>query len=229
MSLAIHYLQNLDTAGIGNIEQWATERGHRLSGTRLYQSEPLPDLSNVDVLVILGGVPQNCKEWLENEIDFIRQAIDSDKGVVGICLGSQLIACAMGGELIEHTYAESGWLNVEFNAQAKSHPLLEGVDSRKLFFFHRNTVVLPPVFSLHASTKGCANQVFTCNERVIGIQAHPEMLNSTIAQLAQHRADDLPDGPYHQISLGDDQQQAYLKGAKQLIWQVLDNLVEVIS
>ncbi|MBF9000875.1 type 1 glutamine amidotransferase [Vibrio nitrifigilis] len=229
MTPRIHYLQNLDTAGVGNITQWAQAHGYPLTGTHLYAGEPLPRLEDFDILVILGGVPQECSEWLESEILFIRQAIDANKGVVGLCLGSQLIGCAMGGELVPHTCAESGWLNVELAEKPKTHPLLSGVDSRKLFFFHRNTIVLPPVFELHASTEGCKNQIFTTSDRVIGIQSHPEMVASSIEYLATYKADNLPKGPYTTLGLIDASQDELLTQAAQFLATVLNNLVTILQ
>lgn len=229
MTLRVHYLQNLDRAGIGNASEWAKSQGYSLTGTALYNGESLPELNSFDILIVLGGVPADCKAWLDDEIRFIRQAIDSKKGVLGICLGSQLIACAMGGELIPHTHAENGWHQVVFKQTAASHPLLAGLDSRPLFFFHRNTVVLPDLFTLHASTEGCPNQIFTCSDRVIGIQAHPEMLPTTISQLANEQLNELPQGPYTLLNSSDAANEANLEGAAQLLAGVLNNMATVLS
>lgn len=228
MSIRVHYLQNLSVAHIGNIRSWAQSGGHQLSGTHLYDGEMLPSLDEFDVLVVLGGVPEDCKAWLNDEIEFIRQAVEAGKGMVGICLGSQLLACAMGGELVPHTCAESGWLPVKFTQTAQAHPLLKGVADQELFFFHKNIAVLPESFVLHASTEGCKNQVFTYGDRAIGFQFHPEMVDTTIRYLARYDAGNLPDGPYHRVCEEDADETSRLEAAGALIAQVLDNMCDVL-
>lgn len=224
MRLRIHYLQNLETAGIGNVVSWASEKGYPLTGTKLYAGEPLPPSDAFDILIVLGGNPEECTAWLDDEIAYIRQVVLAGKGVVGICLGSQLLACAMGGKLIPNTYAESGWLPVEFKEQTPTHPLLAGTSSRELFFFHKNTVVLPESFVLHASTVGCPNQIFTYQDRAIGIQSHPEMVPETIMNLARDKRGNLAEGPYHKVDIKDAENETNLAGAQALLGQILDNL-----
>lgn len=228
--MRIHYLQNRATAGIGNVGEWTEKHGHLLSGTLLYQGEALPPFSSFDILIILGGVPEECAAWLEEEIAFIAAAIRENKGVVGICLGSQLLAEALGGKLIPHTQAESGWLPVVQNEEGKKHSLMAGVNAiNDLFFFHRNTFILPETCTLLAHTAGCANQIYTFGDRAIGIQSHPEMVAETIEFLAREEAKALPQGEYTQLNSSSCLQLQKLEGAKLMLATILNNLVKTIS
>ncbi|WP_052365121.1 type 1 glutamine amidotransferase [Halotalea alkalilenta] len=221
------YLRNSADSGAGNLIQWASERGHRLSASRLDRGEPLPSLAAFDVLVILGGVPAKCAGWREEETRLIGEAIAAGKGVVGICLGAQLTAEALGGRLVPARHAESGWWPVKLNALGERHPLLDGVAPLlPLFFFHRNTFELPKDAECLASSEGCAHQIFTYGDRVIGIQAHPEMLAETMRELAKRRATDLPAGPFNTLEDDDASRLDYLEGARRMFWRVLDNLIE---
>jgi GMP synthase-like glutamine amidotransferase len=228
--MRIHYLENLATAGIGNIATWVAERGYQLTGTQLHQKIEWPDPDDYDLLVVLGGVPQECEAWLSDEIGYLKQVIEAGKHVLGICLGSQLIAEALGGKLIPHTHAESGWWPVTLKEEGKEHPLLAGVEgSTPLFFFHRNTFTMPQGCHWLATTQGCAHQIFAYKEQVLGIQSHPEMLPETMKFLADNRRDHLPEGDFHTIKASDSSHADYVRGARAFSYQILDNMVASIN
>lgn len=101
--MRIHYLQHVPFEDLANIEVWAGEKGHEVSVTRLYMDETLPALDRFDWLIVMGG-PMNIYEeveypWLIKEKEFIRNAINAGKFVMGICLGAQLIADVLGEKL----------------------------------------------------------------------------------------------------------------------------------
>ena len=177
-------------------------------------------------MVILGGVPQECAGWIEQEVLFIRQSIACGKGVLGICLGSQLIARALGGELTPHIHAESGWWPVKFRKEAEGEPLLKGIaQENTLFFFHRNTFSMPDGCRWLANSEGCEHQIFAFGDRVLGIQAHPEILAETIHDLAVNKVQTLPPGPFHALTTSDAEAEDYLAGAQTMLYRLLDNLV----
>ncbi|GHB21533.1 type 1 glutamine amidotransferase [Salinicola rhizosphaerae] len=230
MTLRVHYLQNLATAGVGNIADWAGRQGHILAGTALDAGESLPALSTFDLLIVLGGVPGECRSWINDEIAFIRRAIDAGKGVLGICLGSQLIAEALGGKLIPHLHAESGWWPVTLRTEAQDEPLLEGVaEETRLFFFHRNTFTLPEGARWLATSPGCAHQMMAYGDRVLAIQAHPEMQAEGVAYLACEKVDQLPAGPFHALCPADSSASADLANAERTLHRILDNLSRALA
>ncbi|MEN2474804.1 type 1 glutamine amidotransferase [Burkholderia sp. GS2Y] len=227
--MRIHYLENLATAGIGNIADWARSRQHTLHATRLHAGDALPDLARVDLLIVLGGVPQDCTAWIDTEIAFIREAVHAGKAVLGICLGSQLLAEALGGQLVPATHAESGWWPVRLRDGAQAHPLLQGVpESNTLFFFHRNTFTMPQGCVWLAQTSACAHQMYAYGDRVLGIQAHPEIQDEGIAYLAMHKADSLPVGPYTGLRPSDAGRADYLFRAKAMLFHVLSNMEAIM-
>ena len=106
--LRIHYLQHVHFEGPGCIAQWVAEKGHQLTATRLYLNEDLPDIDAIDWLIIMGG-PMSANDsneisWISSEKEFIKKAIDAGKTAIGICLGSQLIASALGGTVLTEPY-----------------------------------------------------------------------------------------------------------------------------
>lgn len=190
--MRVHYLQHIELEYPGIILQWAQEQGHSLTHTRFYNQEPLPAVEELDWLIIMGG-PMNIYEeeqypWLSAEKELIRQAIEAGKVVLGICLGSQLIADVIGGKVTANPQPEIGWFPVRWNAEAQEHPLF-GVfpGEAEVFHWHYDTFsVLPPEAQVLAASDGCARQAYVYRDRVIGLQFHlentVEMLHGYIAQ-----------------------------------------------
>jgi len=111
-----HYLQHVPFEGLASIGRWLDAAGYEISATRLFDPEKLPSLDNIDLLVIMGG-PMSVNDekafpWLAAEKQFVRDAIDSGKAVLGICLGAQLIASALGARVYPNAVKEIGWFPI---------------------------------------------------------------------------------------------------------------------
>ena len=112
-----HYLQHVPFEGLGSIAPWLESAGYQITGTKLYESTTIPNPEQFDLLIIMGGpMSVNDEErfpWLRIEKQFIRQTIESGKAVLGICLGAQLIASAMGESVYPNRRKEIGWFPIE--------------------------------------------------------------------------------------------------------------------
>ena len=179
--MRVHYLQHAEHEGLGCIEPWLRARGHKLTGTRLQRGEELPDAGDFDWLVVMGG-PMNIYEhdrhpWLIREKFVIRDACVKKKKVLGICLGSQLVADVLGGSVNENRHREIGWFDVVLNAEAGKSKLLGGFPARfAAFHWHGDTFKYPPGSTPLMSSEACANQAFSWGEgRVLGLQFHLEV------------------------------------------------------
>lgn len=110
--MKIHYLQHVPFELPEHISVWAKEKGHEITGTLLYENYYLPELSEFDLLVILGGPmgvdDEDKHPWLVLEKHFIKEAIQHRKLVIGICLGAQLIAEILGVRYIKITIRKLG-------------------------------------------------------------------------------------------------------------------------
>ena len=111
--LRIHYFQHVGFEGLGSIEEWVHLYGHSLTSTRFFERTSLPEISDIDWLIVMGGpMSVNDEEqfpWLADEKRFIRKAIDEGKTVLGICLGSQLVSAALGAGVYKKC-REGNWL-----------------------------------------------------------------------------------------------------------------------
>ncbi len=134
------------------------------------------DLGRHDGLIVMGG-PQSANDPdMSAEMHFIQQVIDKKYPVLGICLGAQLIAKALGADVYRNREKEIGWAPVHFTGSAQNDPLLGGLDSPSTFFhWHSETFTQPPGTELLAYSDKCRQQAFRYRNSVYGIQFHPEI------------------------------------------------------
>jgi GMP synthase (glutamine-hydrolysing) len=155
-------------------------------------------------LIVLGG-PMNADQvdahpHLDTEVRVIRDAIERDIPVLGICLGAQLIAKALGAKVYPNPVKEIGWYDVSVTDEGRSDPLFEHFDeSEKIFQWHGDTFDLPDQAVHLASSPSCRNQAFRFGERVYGLQFHLEVDAPLV-----HRWLGVPDHRLEIESLGGD-------------------------
>src|SRR5436190_11047637 len=112
-----HILQHVAFEGIGSIAQWLSERNAEVTFTRFHAVWSLPDIKSIDLLVVMGG-PMSVNDeatlpWLNEEKKFIREAVRHEVAVLGICLGAQLVANALGARVYPGRQREIGWFDIE--------------------------------------------------------------------------------------------------------------------
>ncbi len=185
MPLNINFILHVPFETPGCIEKWCKQNNHNTSFTRLYNNEPLPSFESFDWIVIMGG-PMGIYDdkdysWLKLERSFIKEAINANKVVLGICLGSQFIADALGAKVYKNKVDEIGWFNIEKN-QESNHPIINNLPELfPVFHWHGDTFDLPEG-ALHLfSSEATINQAFIYNNKVLALQFHmeitPELLN----------------------------------------------------
>jgi GMP synthase (glutamine-hydrolysing) len=139
-----------------------------------------PRLNGYDGLLVLGG-PMNVDDTdrhphLRHEVDVIREALDRDRPVLGICLGAQLLAHALGAHVGRAPRREIGWHEVGFSAGARDDALLGHVAPiERLFQWHGDAFDLPRGAVHLASSENCPNQAFRHGDRAWGFQFHLEV------------------------------------------------------
>jgi GMP synthase (glutamine-hydrolysing) len=130
-------------------------------------------------LVVLGG-PMNVDQaaaypHLQTEIAAIRAALQLELPVLGICLGAQLLAAALGAAVRPNRVREIGWYRLQPAAQAGEDPLFRHFDgSQQVFQWHAYTFDLPPGAVQLARTESCEHQAFRYGRRAYGLQFHLE-------------------------------------------------------
>lgn len=227
--MKIHYLQHISFEGPANIAGWAKKKGHAISGTKLHTGDKLPPLDTFDWLIVLGG-PMNIYEeqiypWLAGEKVFIREAVARCKAVLGICLGAQLLADVLGGEVVKNNYPEIGWHPVTLTPEAELSPVFRSLPAGfTAFHWHGDTFTIPPEAKRTAASAGCANQAFDFNGRVIGLQFHLESTPESIDNLIENCGSEIVEGKYIQSAGQMVSQAHHLQQARNLMELLLDNI-----
>lgn len=177
----IHCFRHVPFEGLGCIATWCKAKSYPVAYTDFFESNyKIPSPADYDVMVVMGGpmgtYEEDKYEWLKPEKKAIKEAIDGDKVVIGICLGSQLIANALGAEVYKNKEKEIGFWSIQFTDEGKKTALFETFgDEITVFQWHGDTFDLPEGAIRIASSEACLNQAFLYNRKVLGLQFHFEV------------------------------------------------------
>lgn len=196
-----HYLQHVPFEGLGSIETWLRQAGYEITRTRLYESDRLPEIEQIDLLVVMGG-PMSVNDetdypWLLEEKAFIKGAVDAGLPVLGVCLGAQLIASSLGAAVVPNAYKEIGWFPIQA-VHTHRHAAFRFPQQAEVFHWHGETFELPPGAVRIAQSEVCENQAFQLGEHVVGLQFHLETTPDSAQAIVEHCRDELVDGDYIQ-------------------------------
>jgi GMP synthase-like glutamine amidotransferase len=179
-SMRVLVVQNFDSEGLGQIGAALVEAGADIDLRRPYRGETLPrDGDAHDAMVVLGGA-QNALDdeicpYFPELLDLTRDFANKDRAVLGICLGSQLVARAFGGENRIGGASEFGWHEVSLTPAAKTDRVLAALpENFPIFEWHDDTFVLPKDAVRLAGNAVAENQAFRIGRAVYGFQFHFE-------------------------------------------------------
>lgn len=203
--MQIHFIQHVPFESPGFILEWAQDKGFNTSFTRMYEGGSFPPIAGIDWLVVMGGPmsvhDEDQYEWLAQEKLYIRSAIDAGKKLLGICLGSQLIADVMGARVYKNEQKEIGWWPL--TTIDTKHPLTFNFPPHfHVFHWHGDTFDLPAGATLLFSTEACRNQGYLAGTKVAGLQFHMEVDENLVAQMVQHGKAELVEAPFIQEDTG---------------------------
>ena len=228
--LRIHYFQHVEYEGLGSIEEWISSSGHSLSSTRFFEETRLPELSDFDWLIVMGGAMSVNDEqqfpWLADEKRFIRQAVDAGKTVLGICLGSQLVSAALGAKVYKNNEKEIGWFDIELTCLGKSNSLFSESGSRlKVFHWHGDTFDLPENAIHLFYSEGCKHQAYIYKDRVLALQFHLEMTTNSLKAMIEYGRQELNPARYIQTEMELLSNSQLIESNRKVLFKLLDSLV----
>jgi len=189
-------LQHAPLEGIGNMSARLAAWGATVRTARLFEDPTPPTAERLDLVVSMGG-PMSANDeklipWLRQEKELLQRTIEAGVPVLGICLGAQLIAAALGARVYRNVGREIGWFPVDWMAAGSDQFQLP--PSFLAFHWHGETFDLPPGAVQLARSAGCENQAFRIGRHVIGLQFHLEVTPDAVAGMVRHGFGDLAEG-----------------------------------
>jgi GMP synthase (glutamine-hydrolysing) len=190
-------IKHAEIEGPGLIEQCLEEKKLPYEIVALHLGMALPDPEAVGPIVLMGG-PMNVYEeerypFLNREDLFIKEAIQRGKPVLGICLGSQLIAKALGARVFKAPRKEIGWYDVSLTGEGSTDPLFRAFPkSFPVFQWHEDTFDIPRGAKLLATSDAVPHQAFRYAENAYGLQFHLEVTEVMIREWVDSCEEELP-------------------------------------
>jgi GMP synthase (glutamine-hydrolysing) len=184
-------IQHVEFEGPGAIATAAAAAGVELGLSRMWESGQLPDPAELDGLVVMGGPMgvANVKEHphLAEEIRLIEACAQAGKPILGVCLGAQLLARALGAEVTTGPVEEVGIGSVELTEEGEADPVLGGAGrTLPVLHWHQDTFAIPDGATRLAESPAYPNQAFRHGDCCYALQFHVELERGLAGSLAPH-------------------------------------------
>jgi GMP synthase-like glutamine amidotransferase len=180
-------LQHIACEHPGVFSEVMEERGVEAVAVELDEGEPLPDWRDYDAVLAMGG-PMGAGDesehpWLAAEKRLVGEVAAAGRPFLGVCLGVQLLAAALGARVYAAPEPEVGLLEVELTPEGRADPLFAGVAEPLVSLqWHGDTFDLPGAAVRLASSPLAPNQAFRAGDRAYGIQFHLEVTGEMARQ-----------------------------------------------
>lgn len=200
MNMRIHFVIHESFEGPGAIADWARQRKHEVSYSRVFIGEALPVATkSFDFLIVMGG-PQSptttkkeCPHFdAQAEMELIRMAVKEGKVVLGVCLGAQLLGDALGAIHDRSPEREIGVYDIRLTEAAKSDPIFSDFpESFAVAHWHGDMPGLTEQAAVLAYSQGCPRQIIRYAPNVYGFQCHLEFTAQTIEAIVSECSHEL--------------------------------------
>ena len=198
--LRVHYFQHIAGEGFGSCYDYLKAHQAKITATEFFalpvdlslELEALPHIDEVDLLIIMGGTMSVNDEanypWLKLEKRWLRRYLSAGKPAIGLCLGGQLIANALGASVSRNQHQELGWMDVGRVSHVPEN-YFQIPDKLNIMQWHSETFEIPRGGVRLAENKVFQNQMYQIGRNVLGFQFHPEMTPHALQLLIENEED----------------------------------------
>ncbi|HEY3308182.1 MAG TPA: type 1 glutamine amidotransferase [Desulfuromonadaceae bacterium] len=181
----IHIIQNDPQVPPGLLADQLDRLKQRWSLVQTWREEALPEPSLITAVIVLGGAMGANEDtkfpFLSPLKKFIGEIVEQGIPYLGVCLGGQLLAAALGAKVVSNRWEELGTLEVTLNQAGCQDPLLKNIGKLLTTFqWHHDSFDLPEGALLLASSPACPHQAFRFGRTAWGLQFHPEVTETII-------------------------------------------------
>ncbi|MBB4803441.1 GMP synthase (glutamine-hydrolyzing) [Flavobacterium nitrogenifigens] len=194
----IHFIQHETYEAPGAYLKWAENRNYKISFSKVFEKDVLPDsIDFIDILIVMGG-PQSPNTTIEEcphfnadaEIGLIQKCIAAGKAVVGVCLGSQLIGQALGANFNHSPEKEIGVFPITLTEDGKNDEKINHFGNiLNVGHWHNDMPGLTKESKVLAFNEGCPIQIVSYSNLVYGFQCHMELNTEVVALLIESETD----------------------------------------
>ena len=193
----IWVIQHHPVENLGNIAEALEGAALAWQYVRTFEGQPVPtDMKGAGGLILMGG-PQSVYDetdfpTLKAELHLIESALKENRPVLGICLGSQLLASALGAKVYKGTRREVGWYPVRLTSDAINDRLLAGIPEEfTAFHWHGDIFDLPRDTVALASSEISPVQAFRYGDKVYGFLCHLEVSETSVQSMVRSFTDEV--------------------------------------
>ncbi len=192
-AMPIVLFQHSDAGKPGRLGLTLRDHGYRVDIRRLDRGDsPPPDYDDVQAVVAMGGpqtvaVEAETPDYLEREMEYLRGAHERRLPIIGVCLGAQMLARALGGEVGRMEKPEVGFHELSIASAGQTDTILSGLAWRspQLCLHEDEIKTLPPESAGLAGSAACPIQIFKCGVRAYGFQHHFEADRTMAVELCR--------------------------------------------
>ena len=237
--MKVHFIQHETCEAPAAYLEWAKQRNHTITFSKVYENQALPETAeNIDLLIVMGG-PQSpattqkeCPHFnAKAEITLIQKCIKSEKAVIGVCLGSQLIGEALGANFEHSPEKEIGVFPIQLTDDGLKDEKINHFGSSLLVgHWHNDMPGLTTDSKILATSTGCPRQIVAYSNLVYGFQCHIEFNPEVIELLIAEEENILSNNVTHKYVQKPDEIRSYnYTEMNSKLFQFLDKLVTEYS
>lgn len=227
--MKILIVQHVEYEGPGIITEWLNENLHEFKVFHPTKDEAFPNVDVFDGIIILGG-PMGTNDveeysWLKKEKIFLAEALRAKKSILGICLGSQLIAEALGAPIFKNKQPELGWFETKLHTNDFRKFLgIQVPESITPFHWHNDAFTLPKESVLLATSTITSVQAFLYGKKVLGLLFHLEADEQFVGEILEKDATCI-DYKTEILNSETSAKAMNLKQNKRILFEILDFLM----